>query len=118
MFDFDIALSLDIDFDSMQYIDAAHRAAGSWTSQFDLSATVCLELTDSVGDIKEETKLLDIAGKVTFSADGKVQELVLSEVRAPDTDPMHRAWKQLRQRQHVQAISGDTSSEDPERTEE
>ncbi|KAF0956846.1 hypothetical protein MLGJGCBP_04824 [Rhodococcus sp. T7] len=77
---------------ALQFNDAARRAAGSWTAQFTTLVEPNLEITDSVGNVEVISKKLQVLGRVAISAEGAVEDLVVTAIEALPDDPMRRVW--------------------------
>ncbi|WP_238086490.1 PIN domain-containing protein [Prescottella equi] len=86
--------------DSLKLLDAAHRAAGTWTAQFAVDVTAGVEATSISGAIESLVKDLQASGRVTINPDGEVSELEVTALEALPGDPMSDSWKRARLSSH------------------
>ncbi|MGW4336617.1 PIN domain-containing protein, partial [Rhodococcus koreensis] len=78
---------------TVRFDEAARRAAGSWTALITTLVEPTIEITNSVGNVEVIDKKLQVFGRVAISAEGAVEDMVVTAIEALPEDPMRRAWQ-------------------------
>ncbi|MFE3029569.1 PIN domain-containing protein [Nocardia tengchongensis] len=84
--------------DGWEFSDGAGRGEAGWTARFCVTTEVDVELIGEGLTSREDTKPLQVSGDVMVSADGQIQDVLVTSVDALPDDPMRARWERRAER--------------------